>query len=96
MSLIPLSSLTGLMGLLHSMITSDIAYVRQPTNIALLSVSLALIPAFIFWVGRQEKLEKPALIPNSIWKNKAFTSVCLMVMLSYAVMQTMELFVSLL
>ncbi len=78
------------------MITSDVLHIRQPTNVALLSISLALVPAFIFWVGRQEKLRKPALIPNSIWKNKVFTTICLMVLLSFAVMQTMELFVSLL
>ena len=78
------------------MITSDILHIRQSTNVALLSISAALVPAFIFWVGRQEKLHKPALIPNSIWKNKAFTTICLMVLLSFAVMQTMELFVSLL
>lgn len=77
------------------MMTSDIAYIRQGTNVALLSLSLALVPAFIFWVGRQERLGKPALIPNSIW-NKEFTSICLMILLSFAVMQTMELFVSLL
>ena len=78
------------------MITSDIVHLRLPTNAVLLSVSLVLVPVFIFWVGRQEKLHKPALILNSIWKNKAFTSICLMVLLSCAVMQTMELSASLL
>lgn len=80
----------------HSMITSDVTSIRKPVTIALLSLSVALVPAFIFWVGRQERLQKPALIPNSIWKNTAFTAVCLIVLLSFAVMQTMELFVSLL
>lgn len=78
------------------MITSDIVYIRKPVNATLLSFSLALVPAFVFWVGRQEELQKPALVPNSIWKNKAFTTICLMVLLSFAVMQSMELFVSLL
>lgn len=78
------------------MITSDIAFVRKPVNATLLSFSLALVPAFVFWVGRQEGLQKPALVPNSIWKNKAFTTICLMVLLSFAVIQSMELFVSLL
>ena len=77
------------------MITSDIVLMREPANIVLLSASLALVPAFIFWVDRQERLSRPALIPNSIWKNTAFTAVCLIVLLSFAVMQTMELFVSL-
>ena len=78
------------------MITSDIAEIHRPTNIALLTLSLALVPVFVLWVGRQERNAKPALIPNSIWKNKAFTSICLMVLLAFGVMQAMELFVSLL
>ena len=78
------------------MITSDIVFMREPANIILLSTSLALVPAFIYWVGRQERLGRPALIPNSIWKDVPFRAVCLMVLLSFAVMQSMELFVSLL
>lgn len=85
-----------LMELEDSMITSDIAIIRKPANITLLSISAALVPAFVYWMGRQERLQRPALIPNSIWKNRAFTAVCLMVLLSFAAMQTMELFVSLL
>ena len=76
--------------------TSDIAEIRRPANISLLSISLALVPAFGLWVARQERLSRPALIPNSIWKNRPFTSICLMVLLAFGVMQTMELFVSLL
>lgn len=78
------------------MITSDIAFIREPANAVLLGISVALLPAFIYWVGRQERIGAPALIPNSIWKNVPFTAVCLMVLISFAVMQTMELFVSLL
>ncbi|KAG8533994.1 uncharacterized protein KY384_000836 [Bacidia gigantensis] len=77
------------------MTTSDVREIRRPAHVAMLTISLALVPAFAFWVGRQERLGKPALIPNSIWKNKAFTSICLMVLLAFGVMQTMELFVSL-
>ena len=78
------------------MISTSTSYIRHANVIALLSVSVFLIPVFIFWVGRQERLQRPALIPNSLWKKMPFTSMCLMVLLSYAVMQTMELFCSLL
>jgi hypothetical protein len=78
-----------------AMLSSDVAEIRKATNIALLSLSLILVPAFIAWMHRQERLQKPALIPNSIWKNAAFTSVCIMVILSNAVMNCMELFCSL-
>lgn len=62
----------------------------------MLTVSVALVPAFIFWERRQESRQRAALIPNSLWKNTVFTSVCLMVMVSYAVGNAMELFCSLL
>jgi len=78
------------------MITNQASSIKQPANIVLLVLSLALVPAFVAWVGRQEKLGKPALIPNSIWRNSVFTSICLMLLLSYAVEQTMDLFTSLL
>jgi len=82
--------------ILFRMITADVVSIKHPSNIAILSMSLALIPSFVFWMARQERLQRPALVPNSIWKNKAFTCVCLMILLVYAVMQTMELFASLL
>lgn len=44
-------------------ITGDMTDIKEPSNIAMLSTALALIPAFIFWVGRQEKLGRPAIIP---------------------------------
>ena len=81
---------------MYSMLSADIDSIKRPTNIVLLVLSLALVPAFAVWVNRQEKLGKPALIPNSLWKKKAFTSVCVMVLLSYAALNSLELFSSLL
>jgi Na+/melibiose symporter-like transporter len=78
-----------------AMLSADIMEIKKPANIVLLCLSLALVPGFITWMNRQEKLRKPALIPNSIWKNRAFTTVCIMVLLSIAVMNIMELFCSL-
>lgn len=78
------------------MISTSATYIHRSDVIALLAVSLALMPAFVFWVHRQEKNQKPALVPNSLWKRLPFTSICIMVLFSYAVMQTMELFCGLL
>jgi hypothetical protein len=54
------------------------------------------LPAFSAWVHYQVKRDKPALIPNSLWKNMSFTSICATVALSNAVLNSMELFASLL
>ena len=89
------STCLALLSYVLTMITSDVANMRQASNIVILSVSLALVPAFIFRMARRERMQKPVLIPNSLWKNRAFTCVCLMMLLVYAEMQTMELFASL-
>ena len=76
-------------------LSASIGNIKKATNITLLVLSLLLAPAFIAWMHRREKASKPALIPNSIWKKRAFTTICLMVLLSTAVMNCMELFSSL-
>lgn len=74
--------------------TNDVSNIKSPVNIALLVVGAALVPFFIFWEQRQERLGQPALIPNSLWKNQVFTNVCLIVMLVWGVLNMMELFCS--
>lgn len=70
--------------------------IHRPTNIALLVISIALLPAFGLWMHRQEKLQRPAVIPNSLWKDSRFTSICLMIGLSNGAQSGLGLFTSLL
>ena len=44
---------------------------------------------------RQEKLGNPALIPNSLWANLPFATICGLVLVSWGVVNSMELFFSL-
>lgn len=53
-------------------------------------LSVALLVAFVFWVGRQERLGRPALIPNSLWKNKVFTCICINVFCIWAAFNVFE------
>lgn len=76
--------------------SSGVHNIAIPGNIAALTVGVLLIPSFILWQRRQEKREKPTLIPNSLWNNRTFTTVCLLVIFSYAVVNAMEFFCSLL
>jgi MFS family permease len=57
---------------------------EKPYMIALLVVAVLLIPFFIFREGRQEKLGRPAILPNSIWRSREFTTVCISVFLTWA------------
>ncbi|KAK4504447.1 hypothetical protein PRZ48_005363 [Zasmidium cellare] len=83
------------LGFAVGMLSANTANIKTATGIALLVISLVLVPAFIAWMHFQEKRGKPALIPNSMWKNSAFTSVCLMIMLSSSVNSCLEIFCSL-
>ena len=78
-----------------AVLSADIGNIKKPANIALLTISVALASGFAIWMHRQVKAGKPALIPNSLWRKRAFTSICLMVLLSTAVVNCMELFSSL-
>lgn len=75
--------------------TGSASRIRDPSNIALLCVAVALLPAFVFWVGRQERLDRPAIIPNSLWRNTVFTCVCISVFFSWAVFYAMQYFMTL-
>ncbi|GFF61669.1 putative transporter [Aspergillus lentulus] len=89
------SSGLGILSYVFAVITGDVSSIKRGSNIALLCIATALLPAFLFRMNRQEKLGKPALIPNSLWRNSAFTSICLMVLLSWAVLNGMETILSL-
>ncbi|KAH0555711.1 hypothetical protein GP486_006343 [Trichoglossum hirsutum] len=71
-------------------ITDDASNIRQPINVLFLSLSVALIIAFVLWVGRQERLGRPALIKNSLWCNKTFTCICINVFLIWGAFNAFE------
>ena len=78
-----------------STVTSSASSIRTPLNIGLLTLALGLFPAFVFWVSRQEKHQKVAIIPNSLWKNPSFTAICITVFFSWAVFATTQYFMTL-
>ncbi|KAG2167970.1 hypothetical protein JADG_007709 [Aureobasidium aubasidani] len=76
-------------------LSASVRNIKTATTISLLVVGIATVPAFICWMAWQEKTGKPALIPNSFWQNLSFTSVCIMILFSTAVINGMEVYVSL-
>ncbi len=68
----------------------------MPVNIVLLILSVVLFVAFVWWMDYQVKRNRPALIPNALWRNSTFTSMCVMILFASAVSNSMELFSSLL
>jgi Na+/melibiose symporter-like transporter len=59
-------------------------------NIACLIVAGVLLPCFVLWVGRQERLGRPAIIPNSLWRNQVFSSICIDVFLAWGAVNATE------
>ncbi|XP_014561417.1 hypothetical protein COCVIDRAFT_33776 [Bipolaris victoriae FI3] len=78
-----------------AIISADLASIRSATTASLLAISVLLLAAFPLWMHYCEQTGKPALVPNKLWKNLPFTSTCIMVALSYGVMNSIELFSSL-
>ncbi|KAE9577447.1 putative MFS-type transporter [Colletotrichum fructicola] len=78
-----------------AIVSSDIGSVSHRDSIATLCAAGFALPAFVAWVHRQTRLGKPALIPNSLWRNTAFSSVCATMLLSFAVLKSMEQYCSL-
>ncbi|KAG8525510.1 uncharacterized protein KY384_009154 [Bacidia gigantensis] len=69
---------------------------KKPLNIALLILAILLIPTFVAWVGRQETRGRPAIIPNSLWRQSGFTSVCVATFLTWAMFNALAFFATLL
>ncbi|EMC95888.1 hypothetical protein BAUCODRAFT_507807 [Baudoinia panamericana UAMH 10762] len=84
------SSSLAMLSYAMAALTGSTADIKQPATMALLSVAIALIPGFVFWVARQEKLGNPALIPNTLWRNKVFTTICVAVFLTWGSFNALE------
>lgn len=56
-------------------------HIRQPLNVSLFCIAVAMLPAFGLWMRFQTKRSRPALIPNSLWSNVPFKAVCATVFL---------------
>ncbi|RSL53499.1 hypothetical protein CEP54_010390 [Fusarium duplospermum] len=89
------STFMTLLCYLLAVLSADVKTIRQPGSIVMLCLSTIALLSFVGWVHRQVRAKKPALIPNSLWKNATFSSICVTIALSFAVLNSMELFCSL-
>ncbi|KAK9435728.1 puromycin resistance protein pur8 [Metarhizium brunneum] len=67
----------GLLLYVLATITTSYASIKGPRTIACLAVSVILLVMFPMWMNYQTNRGRPALIPNSLWKNAPFTTICL-------------------
>ncbi|KAL4965481.1 major facilitator superfamily domain-containing protein [Aspergillus stella-maris] len=76
-------------------ITESYHNLSEPYIITLFAISLILLPSFVAWVEYQERRGRPALIPNSLWKNKLFSATCMIVFFAWAELNALQYFTSL-
>ena len=85
-----ISSSLAMISYTFAEITTSERAIQEPVNIALLALSLVLLPCFHFWVARQERLGRPALIPPSLWRSPVFTSICIAVFMTWGGFNAVE------
>lgn len=90
-----ISAALGMLLYVLAMTSSSYRRLDEPQNLTLLAVSVALLAAFPFWMKFQVKRNRPALIPNKVWRNWAFTSICIAVFLCWASLNGIEYFTTL-
>ncbi|RHZ49383.1 putative MFS transporter [Aspergillus thermomutatus] len=89
------SAFMALLCYLLAILSANPSRIKSADSIIILCLAALALPSFVGWVHYQAKRNKPALIPNSLWKNTAFSSICAILAISTAVVNSMELFASL-
>ncbi|KAL1959162.1 hypothetical protein VTO42DRAFT_2667 [Malbranchea cinnamomea] len=89
------SAFMALLCYLLAILSADPSRIKSAESIIILCLAAVALPAFVTWAHHRVKASKPALIPNSLWRNTSFSSICATVALSNGVLNSMELFASL-
>jgi MFS family permease len=85
----------GLLFYVLATTASSYTSIRSAPSIAILVISLLLLGSFPFWMRYQTARGKPALIPNRLWSQASFTSVCIAVFFCWASLNGIEYFTTL-
>jgi hypothetical protein len=70
--------------------------ILKPGNLTMMCIATLLFPVFFLWMHRQEQRGNKPLIPNSLWKNMPFLTINVIVLLQWGVLQSMDVYYSLL
>lgn len=89
------SCFTAFLSYFLAVLSSNVYKIRSADTIVFLCLGVISLPFFVGWMHRQVRGGKPALIPNSFWRNTSFSSICATIAMSFAVLNSLELFASL-
>lgn len=90
-----LSAALGILLYVLATTTSSYRRLSEVQNIVLLVISLVLLAIFPLYMEFQERRQKPAIIPNKLWRNAAFTTTCIAVFFCWASLNAIEYFTTL-
>ncbi|KAH8819726.1 integral membrane protein [Xylogone sp. PMI_703] len=90
-----LSTSLGMFSYVLSVLSSGASHFVAPVTLTLFSVAVVLLPLFAFWVARQERLGKVAIMPPSLWRNTVFTSLCVTVFIVWGIFNAIQFFLTL-
>lgn len=82
----------GILLYVLAMTTSSFHRLSEVQNIVLLVVSVLLLVAFPFYMDYQTRRQKPAIIPNKLWRNTPFTATCIAVFFCWAAFNAFQYF----
>ncbi|KAF4629719.1 hypothetical protein G7Y89_g8419 [Cudoniella acicularis] len=89
------STSLGCFSYIFALMADRVDAIKLPENVAILCLAILLIPTFFLWMHRQQRNGGVALIPNKLWTRLPFLTICVMVLLQYAVIQSVEVYFSL-
>ncbi|TVY85516.1 putative MFS-type transporter [Lachnellula suecica] len=90
-----LSTCLGLFTYDFSVLASGARNILTPASITLSVAAVLLIPLFVFWIHRQERLHRKVIIPPSLWRNKIFASLCTIVFVAWGSFNASQYFIAL-
>ncbi|OAX79848.1 hypothetical protein ACJ72_05829 [Emergomyces africanus] len=98
-----ISASLGMFSYSFAIMSSGIKNLIRPANLTILTLAVILLGVFIYWVIRQESLNRVALIPPSLFRstpgspNRArnFSAVCISVFFTWAIFNAHQYFTTL-
>ena len=90
-----LSTALGILLYVLATTTSSYRRLSKVQNIVLLVISIVLLAMFPVYMSYQVRRQKPALIPNKIWRNASFTTTCIAVFFCWASLNAIQYFTAL-
>ena len=90
-----LSAALGILLYVLATTTSSYRRLSDVQNIVLLIISIILLALFPLYMRYQVRHQKPALIPNKLWRNAPFTTTCIAVFFCWASLNAIEYFTTL-